>query len=278
MRSSCRHTRHQPAQCLQAFLMACFGALLAMTPGYSQANSPPKAAGNHAVVVELFTSQGCSSCPPADEVLRKIGNDKALKDKIIPLSFHVDYWDYIGWKDPFASPRWSNRQRRYGKIFQSKSIYTPQAVIHGRTHAVGSHESTVMTQVNAASAIQPGAESTLSLTWDKEGNLVARIGARMLQKINAGKAQVALVVFENGLSRKVHRGENHGRTLKHDFVVREFKHAFHLSGEPGPLEYKTITLTPDPSWKKNSLGAVVLVQDAEKMTMFNASVAYPSKP
>src|SRR5688572_26576905 len=89
---------------------------------------------SNAVLVELVTSEGCSSCPPADELL----NELSARDDVIPLAFHVDYWDHLGWPDPFASRRWTERQQAYAKAFRSRSLYTPQAVIAGRAECVGS--------------------------------------------------------------------------------------------------------------------------------------------
>ena len=94
------------------------------------------------VVLELFTSQGCSSCPPADAVLEEIKNN-ANPEEVIPLSYHVDYWDYIGWRDPYATKQFTNKQRIYGRKFNSSSIYTPQLVINGEEHLVGSDKANI---------------------------------------------------------------------------------------------------------------------------------------
>jgi len=108
------------------------GAAARALPGATSASGP--------VVVELFTSQGCSSCPPADRLLSKLSRDPRLAGRVIPLAFHVDYWDYIGWRDPFASPRWSQRQKDYARVFRSNRIYTPQLVVSGSTEGVGSQD------------------------------------------------------------------------------------------------------------------------------------------
>ena len=104
------------------------------------------------IVIELFTSQGCSSCPPADRLLSRLASDPKLAGRVIPLAFHVDYWNYIGWQDPFSSPRWSERQRSYGRTFRSNRIYTPQLVVGGRTDCVGSQEGEVMKKIGEALA------------------------------------------------------------------------------------------------------------------------------
>ena len=121
-------------------LLAVLSVLLLLS---RSGETEPQRAGDAAggpVLLELFTSQGCSSCPPADRLLTRLAGDRKLAGQVIPLSFHVDYWDYIGWQDPFASPRWSERQRQYGRAFHSNRVYTPQLVINGRTECVGSQE------------------------------------------------------------------------------------------------------------------------------------------
>ena len=101
--------------------------------------APPKL-GPNPVVVELFTSQGCSSCPPADALIREIAHDPALRGRVIPLAFHVDYWDQLGWRDPFSSAAYSARQADYAsKAFHGGDIYTPQMVVNGREALVGSN-------------------------------------------------------------------------------------------------------------------------------------------
>jgi len=116
------------------------GIALFLPIASSRAESPPP------VVVELFTSQGCSSCPPADAFL----NDLSRRDDVIALSLHVDYWDYIGWEDPFATPESTNRQRRYAPVLVERSVYTPQMVIDGAAHEVGSKRKAVTRLINSA--------------------------------------------------------------------------------------------------------------------------------
>ena len=102
-------------------------ALIAIAPRSGAGEPGPSVPSDRVAVVELFTSQGCSSCPPADRLLSKIARDPRYQGKVIPLSFHVDYWNSIGWTDPFSSNRWSDRQRVYaGRVFHSNRIYTPR--------------------------------------------------------------------------------------------------------------------------------------------------------
>src|ERR1700681_1033381 len=115
------------------------------------ASDPAKGApGRGPVVVELFTSQGCSSCPPADRLLSRLQGDSRTAGTVIPLAFHVDYWNRLGWSDPFSSAAWSERQMTYAKALHSNRIYTPQLVVGGRAECVGSEERQVMRRIHEA--------------------------------------------------------------------------------------------------------------------------------
>ena len=121
------------------------------------------------MVIELFTSQGCSSCPPADRLLSRLAEEPAYRGKVVPLAFHVDYWNYIGWTDPFSSPRWSERQRDYGRSLGLGTVYTPQLVIDGRSECVGSQEGDVRREIARALAAPPAGRVELSVSRDGGG-------------------------------------------------------------------------------------------------------------
>src|SRR5262245_24379168 len=123
------------------------GAALAGAVLAGKAAEAPASIPDAKVVGEPFTSQGCSSCPPADALLRRLGSDPALREQMLPLAFHVDSWDALGWKDPFSSPAWSERQTAYARAFGSARIYTPQAVVDGRAGCVGSDEDELRSRV-----------------------------------------------------------------------------------------------------------------------------------
>jgi len=163
--------------------------------------------GSSPVVVELFTSQGCSSCPPAEELLGRIARDASLRGRVIPLAFHVDYWDHLGWRDPFSSPQWSQRQTDYVRVMGLGGAYTPQAVVGGRREFVGSNEKQLFSAIEEASKRK--AAASLSIAGD-----VVRVDApRELELI-------ALSV-EPVQTTKVASGENGGRTLANYAIVRK---------------------------------------------------------
>jgi hypothetical protein len=219
-----------------------------------------KPLGPNPVVVELFTSQGCSSCPPADDLIRNIAHDASLRGKIIPLAYHVDYWNYLGWRDPFSSADWSRRQMFYVRALHLNSAYTPQAVVNGSTQFVGSNAVALTSALQEASQKKQIGSVTIDLT---------RNGTKIEANVRAdapSNSEVVLVLFEDDVTTRVERGENEGRTLTNDAIVRQL-----LRLGTGSLQ-KTLTLAPDPSWKH--LGVAVFVQDRSTLAITAATARY----
>src|SRR5687768_16482369 len=163
------------------------------------------------LVIELFTSQGCSSCPPADKLLDKLARDGAAVGRpLAPLSFHVDYWDDLGWPDPYASPAWTERQREYAEALRDRSVYTPQLVVAGKTGLVGSNTVSAMRAIAGAPKQKPLAARA---TWTKTTITV--------EATAPADADVVVAIWQDGTRTKVPRGENAGRTLVADRVVRK---------------------------------------------------------
>lgn len=174
-------------------------------------------------LIELFTSQGCSSCPPADAYL--IALDK--RDDVIALSMHITYWDYIGWADPFASEAVTNRQRAYGRRISRGRIYTPQIVVNGVLDAVGSIHSAVN---RAIDKVQASMASDLDIELSSLENGAVRVsipGAHF-----DGAATVWLARYDNEHVTEIERGENRGRTLRNINVVREMREIGIWNGMP----------------------------------------------
>jgi hypothetical protein len=185
---------------------------IGIVAGIGEARTQEPAVTPSPVVVELFTSQGCSSCPPADAFLGEL----AQRADIVALALHVDYWDYIGWKDPFASPDLTRRQRDYADTLGLRMVYTPQMVVDGRIDVVGSHRREVESAI-AESAGRP----KLAVRIEDDG----RGGHRVAIPAGDGseEATVWLAVLDNEQETKVGRGENGGRTLKEFNIVREWR-------------------------------------------------------
>lgn len=201
----------------RCWLLIAGALLLALVPRSLVAQS----ATTGFAVVELFTSQGCSSCPPADAVLQTI--DAAGREKELPiyvLSMHVDYWNYLGWADPYSHAAFTNRQRRYARAANSKRIYTPQMIVNGQESFVGSNRAEARAALQAALAGQAAAEVTLDVTHDP-ANKTWRVDYQT-RGARAGNRLVACLVADAAPNR-VTRGENSGETLSHAGVVRAIK-------------------------------------------------------
>lgn len=195
------------------------------------------ASGAAPVVVELFTSQGCSSCPPADDVLAALSE----KPGIVALSFGVTYWDKLGWKDTFATPEYTERQRDYATALGNRSVFTPQIVVNGRADAVGSRRSDVEALI-ASARRQPDGPS-ISITADQ-----VAVGAGRTPRA----ADIWLVRYDpRTVQVAIRRGENGGRTLPHKNVVRSLVRIGGWNGAPA-----VFPLPPAPA----GLNTAVLVQ------------------
>ncbi len=166
------------------------------------------------VVVELFTSQGCSSCPPADALLGELSK----RSDVLALGFHVDYWDYIGWKDPYASKLATKRQKLYAESFKLSFVYTPQMVVDGVSESVGSDRASIEAAVEKAKLHQ-GAHPSLVLERRADGGLLVHVGAAAVKR----PATVWLACFDRQRSTTVPRGENAGSTLTNYHIVRHFE-------------------------------------------------------
>lgn len=180
----------------------------------SVSNSTKVPTKNTAVVLQLFTSQGCSSCPRADDFLETIKKEYATENVFV-LSYHVDYWNYLGWKDPFSKPEYTNLQYKYGKKFNSNRVYTPQLIVNGKEHFVGSSKRKITKSITNNLKL----ESTNGLFFEnitKEFNKIS-FDYKVSGKIASKKLQIALVL-ENEIT-KVKRGENTNRTISNSNIV-----------------------------------------------------------
>ncbi len=179
------------------------------------------------IVVELFTSQGCNSCPPADVFLGEL----TKRSDVLALSWHVDYWDYLGWKDPFAQAAFTARQRDYSRALAQRYVYTPQMVVDGRLQGIGSEKSTIEKLITQA-ARQRDSEAANRPSLRLDGDTVRIEGGRVDP---AAPAIVWLAVFEPEHRTSVRRGENAGRNLGNYNVVREMRLLGRYTGEPVAL-------------------------------------------
>ena len=214
------------------------------------------------VVVELFTSEGCSSCPPADDVLSELLERQPLQHiTIIGLGEHVDYWDQLGWRDPFSSAAFTSRQSEYeSRVFHFGSIYTPQLVVDGRFQVVGSDRHAVRRLIGKAAQSEKATVSVTTLSGDSKA-VHAQIEVAVPAAIATGHIfEVVMAIVENGLATNVGRGENGGRLLKHSAVARRLTVAGTV--EAGSRKFSKAVDEPlSPAWKTANLQLVAFVQD-----------------
>jgi len=195
--------------------------LLVLTTQAQALQCSAKSGPHTAALVELYTSEGCNSCPPADRWLRGLGERGYAPDRVVPLSLHVNYWDYIGWKDPYAQQRFTDRQRRLAQVMQARIIYTPQVVLQGRDFRRW-HTGDFDTAVKSINARAPGAAIELRLEGGSANELLAQVQAQLLDPAQAPDAVLNLASYENKLASSVAAGENRGKRLEHDYVVFEW--------------------------------------------------------
>jgi hypothetical protein len=248
--------------------------LLALVAAQAPAPAAPEAVAaatsGAPVVLELFTSQGCSSCPPADRLLSRLGRSR--EGDVLPLGFHVDYWNYIGWTDPFSSPEWSRRQQDYARRFGSNRIYTPQLVVQGTAECVGSQADCVEAAVARARATPPSWELAVRVSPAGPERLRAVVEGRRVVAGEAGDAELLVALTESGLVTPVGRGENARRTLRDDHVVRRLVRA------PAPAPEATVDLDLEPGWDRRRLAVVAFVQDRRSLRILGAATAAVAGP
>jgi hypothetical protein len=255
--------------------LAILAIVLSAAGAGGQAVPPAAGAeGGTPVVLELFTSQGCSTCPPADHLLSELGHGVAA-GQVIPLAFHVDYWDRLGWTDPFDSSQWSQRQQRYAHALTGDRLATPQLVIDGHGACVGSKRDEVLSKVAEARTQPPAAAVDLTIGDAGRGGahprLRVKVGVRMLQQTSSRDLDLWVALTQSGLVTQVKGGENATATLHDDFVVRRFEKAFTVRGRAGEQRTKELDLALDPSWPLGDLEVAAFVQDPSSLVIVGAA-------
>jgi hypothetical protein len=183
-------------------------------------------------LVELYTSEGCDSCPPADRWLSSLGPRGFAPERVVPIALHVDYWDYIGWKDPYARQAHSARQRKMAKLARAAMVYTPQVLLQGQDfrHWGSAEFDQAVSKINARPAM---ARISLSLDTRSKDQFEVEAAAELLGAAPSEAIALFLGAYENKLVSEVKAGENRGRTLPHDYVVLQWA---------GPVEFKAAKL------------------------------------
>jgi hypothetical protein len=211
-----------------------------------------------AALVELYTSEGCSSCPPADRWLSSLGARGYAPDRVVPLALHVDYWDYIGWKDPYAKREFSLRQRKLSQLQRMALVYTPQVMVQGRDFRAwgGSAFDEAVKKINS----QPArARLALKILSFRAGVMEVAASAELLPGDQSEDPAIYLAAYQSRLENRVTAGENRGKLLSHDYVVLEWQGPFAFASGTAAVERRGLPLLPG-ALPANS-GAVAFVQN-----------------
>ena len=212
-------------------------------------------------VVELYTSEGCSSCPPADRFLATLGARIGPGLRAVPLAFHVDYWNRLGWPDPFSKRQYTDRQRWIARINRQRSIYTPELVVSGQETRSGEK---VFDRIRKHNSQRASVNIKLQVKRKGSQRLTAEIA---FDNASGNAAEGYIAIYENGIIRKIGAGENRGATLHHEFLVRYWSEAHPIdTGQSGLLAELDI----DPGWKASNLGIAVVAVDPKSSATLQA--------
>lgn len=247
------------------------GAMAAACNPSSEAREPvarpPARSSGGSVLVELYTSQGCSSCPPADALLSELGQDP----RVVPLAFHVDYWDRLGWPDPHGSREWSKRQRDHAASTRARQVYTPQLLFNGVDRRVGRKTDAALRAI--ADAAEPAFELELAATRDGDSFEVA-VAVQQRAETASERLRVWLASFESGITTRITRGENAGRRLTNDFIVRDLRELCSIGDDAST----SCELSLPVAERSANGGFAAFVQDPVTMEVFGATrIAAPQE-
>ncbi len=215
---------------------------------------------NRVALLELYTSEGCSSCPPADRFLSRLKNSGISSEQLIPMALHVTYWDYIGWKDPFAKKQYDQRQRDLAHKNAKDTVYTPQFILVGDDYRRYSTFSEDIRQLVSK-------KSTVDLTLSAQGLIESKQNEKIVLSLRSDisrskvkEVSFYFVITENNLSSNVNSGENEGEKLHHDYVVRQLS-APYFQSQPDNEQVIEHIITLQPEWKKQDLSIVAFAEN-----------------
>src|SRR6266513_1211900 len=248
-------------------------AALALIGAHAQTSSRAPGAARTPVVVELFTSEGCSSCPPADALLARLAEEPLNGNvQLIALEEHVDYWNDLGWTDPFSSRDWTSRQNAYAGVLGNRNPYTPQMVVDGTAEFLGSHPQKARQAIMEAAG-KPKVPVTLEQRpASKTGTEDFSVKVGQLEgTAKHDAAEVWLAITETGLHSAVTRGENAGEDLQHAAVVRSMTKIGEAKAEGETSFVRVATVPLQKEWKRENLRAVVFVEEKKSRRILGAA-------
>jgi hypothetical protein len=222
-------------------------------------------------LLELYTSEGCNSCPPTDRWVSELPRRGITPERVVTLAFHVDYWNYLGWPDPFSRAQFSERQRMASLRNRARVVYTPQLLLNGRDYRRGAVFDDFGDHLNALGRGPAPARISLRMQADGSAALGVTGTATVADAAARGGARAYLALYENNLSNDVSAGENRGKRLRHDFVVRELAGPFAVdTGGEARLRH---LFSLDPRWKSGDLHVAAFVQSERSGDVLQALAA-----
>lgn len=251
----------------------CFRILLCGSLLWSQAAMPDeqclkRSPAHRVALLELYTSEGCSSCPPADRWLSRLNQSGLSRDQVVALSLHVDYWDSLGWKDRFASPIFTERQRVLARQAQSGFVYTPEVFVGRQEFRHAGSDKQLLQHIAAINSRPAIASIEMALQPVSDNKLPLRLNIELKPGAAGNRHAAYVALYEDDLNSQVAAGENHGATLHHDRVVRRWIGPLLLSG---PALNHQASISIEPGWKRNSLGVAAFVEDTSSGEILQAT-------
>ena len=235
-------------------------AMLAFTAtGAAAVQCAAESGPRRVALLELYTSEGCDSCPPTDRWVSALAARALTPERVVTLGFHVDYWNYLGWNDPFARPEYSVRQRAANHRNKARVVYTPQLMFNGADYRRGALRDDFADRLGTVNQGEPGARISLKLSAQPQGTLAALGKAVVADPAQRGATRAWLALYENNLSTEVKAGENRGKRLRHDYVVRELAGPFPV--DPAGEAAFNYRFRLDPRWKTADLALAAFVQN-----------------
>lgn len=251
-------TRRRPKTLMSQLFTVSF--LLAMLSGSAIAATCSAESGARRVaLLELYTSEGCDSCPPADRWVSTLQDRGLTPEQVVTLGFHVDYWNDLGWSDPYAKAQYSARQRGANQRNQSRVVYTPQLLLNGRDYRRGALTDEFAGRVSALARDTPKARISLRVATEPAGVLSVQGAAVIADAAERSEARVYLALYENNLSSQVTAGENRGKRLRHDFVVRALAGPYSTDDRGSASLIHRFRI--EPGWKTGDLHVAAFVQN-----------------
>lgn len=263
--------------CVVAWISPPTGEFASGTTAVKSSQSEDRASRTP-VVVELFTSEGCADCPPADKVLSWLAKTQPVRDvEIIPLNEHVDYWNHLGWSDHYSSFAFSDRQKQYALVLRS-DVYTPQMIVDGTVEFVGSDANRALKAISnqsRTSRVTVNIQPISSTSASERDSVSFSVRVEKLPPLDSKtKDLVFMAVTEDNLQSSVVRGENSGRTLAHTAVVRELKTIGKLDARPDAVFVAEPTIEISKGWKRQDLRAIVFVEAQDSHRIVGAAETY----